>query len=104
MKSSIILKLVSILFVMSLIVGLAACGVFQNSTSNSPDAQTQKPVTVEKSGAVLWGENCSRCHGAPNAGSFGEQQWEVIGKHMRIRGNLTAKETEKIVEFLKQAN
>lgn len=83
--------------------GLAACGVFQKNTSNSQDMQTQKPDKVETSGAVLWGENCSRCHGAPNAGAFSEHQWDVIGKHMRIRANLTAEETDKIVEFLKQS-
>lgn len=104
MKYSNILKLVSITFIMSLMFGLAACGVFQKSTSNSRDAQTQNSDKVEKSGAVLWGENCTRCHGAPNAGSFSEQQWDVIGKHMRIRANLTADETEKIVGFLKQTN
>lgn len=102
MKDSNILKLASIIFIMSLTFGLAACGVFQKSTSTPPNAQTQEAVKMEKPGAVLWGENCSRCHGAPNAGAFSEQQWNVIGKHMRIRANLTAEETDKIVEFLKQ--
>ena len=57
-----------------------------------------------KSGALLWGENCSRCHNAPSPADFGDAQWELIGSHMRVRASLTAAETEKIIEFLKAAN
>lgn len=62
-----------------------------------------KPVE-EKPGALLWGENCVRCHNAPSPSAFSDNQWEEIGKHMRVRANLTADEVDKIIEFLKMAN
>ena len=61
-------------------------------------------ITYSKSGAQLWGQNCVRCHNAPSPSAFSDRQWETIGQHMRIRANLTAKQTDKIVEFLKLAN
>lgn len=57
-----------------------------------------------KSGAQLWGENCTRCHNLPSPADFSDPQWELIGSHMRMRANFTARETEKIIEFLKAAN
>ncbi|HID39212.1 MAG TPA: cytochrome c [Calditrichaeota bacterium] len=62
-----------------------------------------KPVT-DKPGALLWGENCVRCHNAPSPNAFSDTQWEAIGKHMRVRANLTEDEVNKIVEFLSMAN
>lgn len=61
-------------------------------------------ISNEKSGAVLWGENCMRCHSAPSPTDFSDNQWKTIGLHMQVRANLTQGETEKIVEFLKSAN
>jgi cytochrome c2 len=57
-----------------------------------------------KSGAQLWGENCVRCHNSPSPDTFSDDQWEVAGLHMQIRGNLTADEASKVIEFLKSAN
>lgn len=59
---------------------------------------------AEKGGAELWGENCLRCHNSPSPSSFSDEQWEVVGMHMRIRANLTEEETKKIIEFLESAN
>ncbi len=60
--------------------------------------------SIQKSGAQLWGENCVRCHNAPSPTAFSDVQWETIGQHMRIRANLTAMQTDKVVDFLKMAN
>ena len=57
----------------------------------------------DKEGSELWAENCSRCHYAPGASNYSNVQWEVIGTHMRMRAQLTAEETRKIVEFLQSA-
>ena len=57
-----------------------------------------------RSGAQLWGENCVRCHSTPSPAAYNNTDWETIGLHMRVRANLTAVETNKIVEFLKSAN
>lgn len=57
-----------------------------------------------KNGALLWGDNCKRCHNTPSPVDFTDELWETIGMHMQIRANLTDKETKKIVEFLQSAN
>ena len=62
-------------------------------------ASTQK--ITEKTGNVLWQENCLHCHNAPPSTAFTSAQWETIGMHMEVRANLTETETTKIVEFLK---
>lgn len=59
---------------------------------------------VEKGGAELWGENCLRCHNSPSPSSFSDEQWEVVGMHMKMRANSTDEETRKIIEFLQSAN
>ncbi|MEI7675308.1 MAG: hypothetical protein WCJ03_00895 [Bacteroidales bacterium] len=59
---------------------------------------------TDKSGVQLWGENCTRCHDAPSPGTYTRSQWDVIGKHMRVRANLTQAETQKIVDYLKESN
>jgi hypothetical protein len=65
---------------------------------------SSKNVSAAKPGAVLWGENCVRCHNAPSPAAFSDEQWETITLHMRVRASLTANETEKVVDFLKMAN
>lgn len=64
---------------------------------------SNKPIS-EKTGAVLWGENCGHCHNIRPPSSLTDEQWDVAVFHMRTRANLTAVEAEKIVEFLKMAN
>lgn len=59
-------------------------------------------AVAEKSGAQLWGENCRRCHNAPDPSAFTADQWATIGMHMQTRALLTDQERQKIVEFLKQ--
>lgn len=57
-----------------------------------------------KSGPILWGKNCQRCHNTPSPSDYGDAQWEVIGMHMKLRANITDVEKEKIVAFLQSAN
>jgi len=61
-------------------------------------------IVAHKPGALLWGENCVRCHNAPSPTSFSDVQWETVGMHMRVRASLTEDEVTKIVEFLQSAN
>ena len=56
---------------------------------------------MDKTGTQLWGENCGRCHNAPGPGEFSAVNWDIIGRHMRIRTNITATEEKKIIEYLK---
>ncbi len=57
-----------------------------------------------KSGAQLWGENCNRCHNAPDPSTYGDDQWEVIVEHMRQKALLTDTEIAKVLDFMKTAN
>jgi hypothetical protein len=59
-------------------------------------------AVLDKSGAQLWGENCRRCHNAPDPSTFTPEHWVTIGMHMQSRALLTNQERDKIVEFLKQ--
>ena len=59
-------------------------------------------AVADKSGAQLWGENCRRCHNAPDPNTFSSDQWVTVGMHMQSRALLTDQERDKIVGFLKQ--
>ncbi len=65
---------------------------------------TTSTLIADKSGATLWGENCVRCHNAPSPTDYNDDQWSLIGEHMKVRANITDDEQSKIVEFLKSAN
>ncbi|MDX1617419.1 MAG: hypothetical protein R3224_01445 [Balneolaceae bacterium] len=80
----------------------AGCGTTEQAAGD--DLGDLDSFQVEKSGAILWGENCSRCHNTPDPSAFSDVQWEAIGTHMRIRAGLTAKDARKIIEFLQQSN
>ena len=54
---------------------------------------------TNKSGDVLWSENCQRCHNTPPISAFTNIQWEVINTHMRQRAMLTEDEYKKINDF-----
>ncbi|MCB0656846.1 MAG: cytochrome c [Saprospiraceae bacterium] len=57
-----------------------------------------------KSGAVLWSENCQRCHNLPASTMYNDDQWATIGQHMRLRANLTNAELDKVITFLQSSN
>ena len=85
-------------------VSFLACVAF-SLVQVSCNVTEKLPQSIkDKSGAQLWGENCQRCHNAPGPGQFSDPAWEIIGQHMRTRANLTETETNKIVEFLQEAN
>ncbi len=68
------------------------------------DSCKTSTMVKEKSGSVLWSENCSRCHYAPDPEDYNDAQWEVIAMHMRVRTNLTEEESDKITKFLQDSN
>lgn len=57
-----------------------------------------------KSGAQLWGENCNRCHNAPDPKTYSDDHWDAATEHMRQKALLTNMEITKIRAFLKSAN
>jgi hypothetical protein len=58
----------------------------------------------EKPGAMLWGENCGRCHNIRPPSSLTDAEWDLAVLHMKTRANLTENEADKIVAFLKAGN
>ncbi|SHF12368.1 hypothetical protein SAMN05443144_105231 [Fodinibius roseus] len=102
MKRTNLFKLTLILVVA--ITTFIAFGCGTSKETSGDDLGDLGSFKVEKSGAVLWGENCARCHNAPDPTAFSDTQWEAIGTHMRVRAGLTAEETNKIVTFLQQSN
>lgn len=85
-------------YILVLFVAVLTTTFFIQSCTSS------KEMIANKSGAQLWGENCTRCHNAPSPGDFNDVQWKTIGLHMQDRANLTKDETEKIVAFLQSIN
>jgi hypothetical protein len=57
-----------------------------------------------KAGALMWSQNCMRCHNLRNPRERSDRQWDVIVHHMRVRANLTAEEHRSILRFLQSAN
>lgn len=104
MKSPNLFKLLFLLLVMSLSFVVLNCSSTKESTADDAGLGDLGSFTIEKSGAILWGENCNRCHQAPDPAAFSDAQWEAIGTHMRIRAGLTAGDSDKIIEFLQQSN
>ena len=86
---------------LSIILSIAALALTGSYISG---CKTQTELVKAKTGAQLWGENCIRCHNTPSPDTFSDYEWEVAGLHMQIRGNLTADETTKVIEFLQSAN
>ena len=87
-KYSIILFTLLLIFSVS-IIGMSSCAVSEK--------------IKDKTGTQLWGENCGRCHNAPGPGEFSAANWDIIGRHMRIRAQITETEEQKIIEYLKSS-
>lgn len=85
-------------FIPGLIIAVSMATIFIQGCASS------KEIIANKSGAQLWGENCTRCHNTPSPIDFNDEQWKTIGLHMQDRGNLTKDEADKIVAFLQSAN
>ena len=78
------------------------------SAETTPMADPTEAGVVTESpgsgGAQLWSQNCMRCHNLRPPDERSDREWEIIVHHMRVRGNLTAKEHRLILAFLKSAN
>lgn len=86
MKKYIILSFILLAALVSVMFVFSSCAVSQKVN--------------DKTGTQLWGENCGRCHNAPGPGEFSAANWDIIGRHMRVRANITETEEKKIIEYL----
>jgi len=98
-KNRVLIAGIALLFSGSLII---SCSSTKDKYVTATDLEEE--FKIEKSGAQLWGETCNRCHLAPSPSDYNDTDWETISLHMRVRANLTEKESKKIEEFLKSAN
>ncbi len=74
------------------------------SSCSTVNRTNQESITADNTGFLQWKNNCSRCHNIPSPAAYSDEQWDVIGAHMRVRAYLTGKETENIICFLKSIN
>jgi hypothetical protein len=87
MKKHIIISSVFLLALSTSTIVISSCAVSQK--------------VQNKTGIQLWGENCGRCHNAPGPGEFSVSNWDIVGRHMRVRTNITETEEKKIIDYLK---
>ena len=68
------------------------------------DESTGSEPVSAGGGALLWEQNCGRCHNYRTPKQRSDGEWAIIVHHMRVRANLTADEHRKILGFLQSAN
>ncbi len=82
-----------------LVLTAAGCRGAAKDESTGSD----EPVSAG-GGALLWEQNCGRCHYYRTPKQRSDGEWAIIVHHMRVRANLTADEHRKILRFLQSAN
>ena len=95
------LEILGAIISVALVFVIAGCATTAKQTGGTSVA---KKVAIEKAGAQLWTDNCMHCHNLRPPTTRSDAGWEVNMLHMRVRANLTAEESKKILEFLKSAN
>lgn len=67
-------------------------------------ADEAKPRGDLGRGAVLWADNCTRCHNMRDPREFNDDQWRVIVTHMRVYAGFTGQDTRDLLAFLQASN
>jgi cytochrome c5 len=74
----------------------------QTNSSGSKEHQAGKPETKtaggQSRGEIVFQQNCSRCHNAPQG--FPPQISGSIARHMRVRASLSAADEKALLKFL----
>ena len=78
------------------LLGLLVMGV--------PAEAKERRSSTSWTGADLYNATCARCHSARPPVERSDKQWKIIMGHMRLRANLTAEESKKILEYLQNSN
>ena len=65
----------------------------------APEPESGKALV--RRGARLWSPYCGACHNARPPSERSPTEWETIALHMRVRANLSARDTEALLAFLK---
>ena len=70
-------------------------------TADTPTAKpaAARPAQIEPAEADrAYKANCSRCHLAPR--KFPERKMATVMQHMRVRANMTERETQAVLQYL----
>ena len=59
---------------------------------------------VQTCALPIYAINCARCHVERYAAERTEAQWKTIVLQMRVRTPLSAEDTKKILEYLKETH
>ena len=74
------------------------------SAQPAPSKKTQPAKPAESkpqlTGEELYQINCNRCHSERYPTEFTPAQWETIMIEMRVRANLPAEQSKKILKYL----
>lgn len=66
--------------------------------ARSENSTAQKQKKQEDAGAMIFAQNCGRCHNAPEG--FSPRISGTITQHMRVRASLSKHEEEELLHFL----
>jgi mono/diheme cytochrome c family protein len=81
------------------------CGLAPTLWSAEPKTDTVAPAKApakKLTGAELYAINCNRCHAERYPTEFTSSQWTTIMLEMRVRANLPAKQSQKILKYLQE--
>jgi len=80
---------------------MLASFIFPGSAQAGDGKTATEPTVVQGiTGAELYAVNCNRCHEERFPKEFTAVQWTSLMLHMRVRANLTAAESKKILKYL----
>ena len=92
--------------ILALSLAFSGCAATQDDAEvdTGTTAAEAEAATIHPGGALLWEQNCGRCHNYRRPRERDDGEWRIIVHHMRVRANLTATEHDEILRFLQAAN
>lgn len=87
-----------------LVIAAAVAGALLFAASSVGVGAEEEPLSgkaLVRRGARLWSPYCGTCHNARPPGERSPAEWDTILLHMRVRGNLPARDAEALLAFLK---
>lgn len=86
---------------LAVIITLSSClaaAVWANDKSNKQDAAG---AGRSIDGEQVYSANCTRCHNTPP--TLNERQTRVVVRHMRVRANLLAEQSDAVLQYLSES-
>lgn len=85
-------------FLSSLIPVFAQADSAHTGDKKNPHTEGSNSVSQAERGQIVFEQNCSRCHNAPQA--IPPQISATILRHMRVRASLSAKDEKSLLRFM----